>query len=138
MFQTGSGMMAAFPATIMTAMVSPTARPMPRMIAAAIPERAAGTRTRLMVCQRVAPMASDPSLYSWGTEEMASSDTLTIVGSAMMPSRTEAASQVSPVGRSNVTRMKVRQNDETEEPVHHRRDPGQQLDGRLEDIFHAG
>ncbi len=37
---------------------------------------------------------------------MASSDTLTIVGSAMMPSSTEAASQVSPVGRSNVTRMK--------------------------------
>ena len=107
MFQIGSGMIAAFPATIMTAMVSPTARPMPRMMAAAMPESAAGTRTRLMVCQRVAPMASDPSLYSWGTELMASSETLTIVGSAMMPRRTEAASQVSPVGRSNATRIKL-------------------------------
>ena len=64
MFQMGSGMMAAFPATMSTAMVSPTARPIPRMIAAAMPESAAGTRTLLTVCQRVAPMARDPSLNS--------------------------------------------------------------------------
>ncbi len=56
-----TGMRAALPVTIMTAMVSPMARPMPSMTAVTMPERAAGTTTRQMVCQRVAPMASEAS-----------------------------------------------------------------------------
>ena len=105
-FQMGSGMTAALPATIRTAMVSPTARPMPRIMAAAMPEMAAGTMTLLIVCHRVAPIASEPSLNSRGTALMASSETLIIVGRAMIPRRIEAASHVSPVGISKVTRMK--------------------------------
>ncbi len=55
------GICTEFPATMMTAMVSPTARPMPRMTAATMPERAAGSTTRRMVCHCVAPSASDAS-----------------------------------------------------------------------------
>ena len=105
MFQIGFGMIAVLPATIRTAMVSPTALPIPRMMAAAMPERAAGTITRLIVCHRVAPMASEPSRNSCGTELIASSDTLTIVGRAMIPRRTDAANHVFPVGRLNTIRM---------------------------------
>jgi hypothetical protein len=56
------GILAAFPVTIMTAMVSPIARPMPSMTAIEIPERAAGATTCQMVCQRVAPIARAASL----------------------------------------------------------------------------
>ncbi len=107
MFQIGLGMIAVLPVTMMTAMVSPIARPIPRMIAAAIPERAAGTMTRLIVCQRVAPVARDPSRYSMGTELIASSETLIIVGSVMIPRRIDPASQVCPLGMLNAMRMKV-------------------------------
>ena len=99
----GSGMMGEFPVTIRTAIVSPTARPMPRMSAAVMPERAEGTTTCEMVCHRVVPRAREPSRYSFGTAEMASSETLMIVGRAMMPKRTEPASQVSPVGTEKLT-----------------------------------
>ena len=44
-----------------SALVSPIARPMPSMTAVRIPDRAAGTTTRQMVCQRVAPIASPAS-----------------------------------------------------------------------------
>ena len=98
--------MGAFPVTISTAIVSPTARPMPRMNAAVMPERAEGTTTCEMVCHRVVPRARLPSLYSFGTAEMASSETLIIVGRAMMPRRTDPASQVSPVGTEKFTRIK--------------------------------
>ena len=103
----GLGMIAVFPVTIRTAMVSPIARPIPRMIAAAMPESAPGTMTRLIVCQRVAPTAREPSRYSQGTELMASSDTLMIVGSAMTPRRIDPASQVWPLGILNVIRINV-------------------------------
>ena len=55
-------MMAEFPVTIITAMVSPMALPTPRMIAAEIPEMAAGTTTFVVVSHLVAPMARDASL----------------------------------------------------------------------------
>ncbi len=106
-FQIGSGTTAAFPVTIRTAMVSPIALPIPRMIAAVIPERAAGMITLLIVCQPVAPIASEPSLNSRGTELIASSETLTIVGSAIIPRRIDPASQVSPVGTSKETRIQL-------------------------------
>ncbi|KAF5037333.1 hypothetical protein DSECCO2_565740 [anaerobic digester metagenome] len=103
-FVIGDGMIAALPVTIRTAMVSPMARPMPRMIAAVIPENAAGTTTCRIVCHRVAPRASDPSRNSRGTLLIASSETEMIVGRAMIPSRIEPASIDSPDGASNVTR----------------------------------
>ncbi len=56
-----AGSTAAFPVTIMTAMVSPMARPMPSMTAVRMPDRAAGTTTRQMVCHFVAPMARPAS-----------------------------------------------------------------------------
>ena len=55
------GIFKALPATIMTAMVSPMARPMPRIIAVMMPLEAAGSTTRRTVCQLVAPRAMEPS-----------------------------------------------------------------------------
>ena len=50
-------MRAALPVTIITVMVSPIARPTPSITAVSTPARAAGSVTRQMVCQRVAPSA---------------------------------------------------------------------------------
>jgi hypothetical protein len=50
-----------FPATMITAMVSPIARPIPRMTAATSPARAAGSTTPVIVCHWVAPSAYEPS-----------------------------------------------------------------------------
>ena len=49
------------PTTIMTAIVSPSARPTPRMTAARIPDFAAGTTTVKTLRSCVAPSASAPS-----------------------------------------------------------------------------
>ena len=103
-FVMGLGMMAAFPVTMSTAMVSPRALPVPRMMAAVIPEKAEGITTRLMVCHRVAPMARLPSRNSRGTALMASSETEVMVGRAMTARRMDPASQVRPDARSKVTR----------------------------------
>ena len=45
------------PAAISTIIVSPTARPMPTMIAENMPLIAVGTTTRIAVCHGVAPQA---------------------------------------------------------------------------------
>ncbi|MNO05986.1 hypothetical protein D3C81_2275780 [compost metagenome] len=45
------------PMTITTAIVSPTARVMPRMTAEIMPLLAAGSTTRKMTCRRVEPSA---------------------------------------------------------------------------------
>jgi hypothetical protein len=55
------GTSSALPATMITAMVSPMARPIPRITAATSPDRAARKRTMVTVCQRVAPRAIEPS-----------------------------------------------------------------------------
>ena len=47
----------ALPVTIITAIVSPIARPTPSITAVSTPERAAGRVTPQMVCHRVAPTA---------------------------------------------------------------------------------
>jgi len=98
-------MIAAFPVTMSTAIVSPMARPIPRMIAALMPESAAGTITLRTVCQWFAPRARLPSLNSRGTELMASSATLVIVGMAMIARRIEPASQLDPEGWSKAMRI---------------------------------
>jgi len=64
------------PMTIKTAIVSPIAFPIPKTIAANIPERALGNITFFIVCNCVAPRASEPSLYSFGTARIESSDML--------------------------------------------------------------
>ena len=55
------GITGAFPVTIITAIVSPKARPIPNMIAVKTPERAAGKVTYQMVCHSVVPRARDAS-----------------------------------------------------------------------------
>ena len=56
------GIFTAFPRIMIMAMVSPMARPMPRIMLATIPDLAAGISTRQIVCQWVAPRASAPCL----------------------------------------------------------------------------
>ena len=53
----GEGIRAAFPEAIHTTIVSPTARMTPRITAARMPLRAAGTTTLTSVSARVAPRA---------------------------------------------------------------------------------
>ena len=56
--QAASGSAGLLPMTIVTAIVSPSARPRPRMTAPTIPERAYGRTAFVTVSQRVAPRAS--------------------------------------------------------------------------------
>ena len=53
------GITGAFPVTIITVMVSPITLPIPSMTAVMTPERAAGRVDFQMVCQGVAPKASE-------------------------------------------------------------------------------
>ena len=91
------GIMAAPPATIKTTMVSPMALDIPRITAVEIPEMDAGTVTRQIVSQWVAPKAKEASLSSFGTLNMASSEMLQIVGMDMNASITEALKRFRPV-----------------------------------------
>ena len=60
-FKIESGILAWFPATMITAIVSPIALPMPRMTPASIPGFAAGTITLNTAPSCVAPSALAPS-----------------------------------------------------------------------------
>src|SRR6185295_10195143 len=71
---------ARLPITIVTAIVSPSARPSPRTIAPTIPERAIGNTPVRMASQRVAPRASAPSRNTVGTARITSRETEAIVG----------------------------------------------------------
>ena len=73
------------PAAMSTIIVSPTARLMPRTKAAMIPERPAGTTTRVEISYFVAPRAAAPSRRDRGTAYMASSEMEATVGRIMMP-----------------------------------------------------
>ena len=55
-------MSAAFPMTIVTAIVSPIARPRPSIAAPEMPAREYGSTAILIISQRVAPSASAASL----------------------------------------------------------------------------
>ena len=57
--------MVELPITMVTAMVSPRARPNPKIIAPTMPELAAGNNTRVMVSQRVAPKPME-AVRNWG------------------------------------------------------------------------
>src|SRR5947208_2677236 len=72
------------PITIVTAIVSPSARPRARMHAPMNPDFAAGQTAMRIISQRVAPSPSAASRYVAGTERTASSETDTIIGSTMI------------------------------------------------------
>src|SRR5690625_6653688 len=73
------------PLAIVTIIVSPIARDIPSTNEAMIPDKAAGTMTRMVVSNLVAPKADDPSRIAWGTEFIASSDMEAIIGIIMTP-----------------------------------------------------
>src|SRR5690606_3049106 len=91
------GMREILPHTMITAMVSPTARPIPSTTEAMIPDFAAGMVTLKMVSTLEAPRARDPSLYSFGTARRDVSDMLTMVGRIMADRMTIMAKRLLPV-----------------------------------------
>src|SRR5699024_7078692 len=68
-----------------TIIVSPIAREIASTNEAIIPEKAAGITTRTAVSKRVAPIPSEPSLIALGTELIASSLKLAIIGIIIIP-----------------------------------------------------
>ena len=92
------------PMTICTAIVSPTARASPRMTAVKIPGSAVGISTCQIVCQRVAPRATDASSREAGTERSASSEMLITVGRIMIPRINPAANRPNPIPSFNSSR----------------------------------
>ena len=73
------------PVAISTIIVSPTARPKPIMIAEKMPGLAVGSTTRVTVCQRLAPSASEPETRLRGTFEKASSAIAKMIGITAKP-----------------------------------------------------
>ena len=88
--------MGLLPATIITAMASPMARPMPSTTPAAMPLLAAGMLILNHVSVSVAPSARLPCSYSGGTALSAVTDTDTMLGRIMMESTTMALSRQAP------------------------------------------
>ncbi len=68
-----------------TIIVSPTARPKPIMTAEKIPGLAVGSTTRIAVCQRVAPSASEPARRCCGTLASESSAMVKMSGMTAKP-----------------------------------------------------
>jgi hypothetical protein len=66
-------------------MVSPMALETARIIEAIIPDEAAGSSTRMLVCRRVAPSAYEACLRERGTEAIASSLSDEISGIIIIP-----------------------------------------------------
>ncbi len=79
------------PAARATIIVSPMARETARIIAATMPEMAAGTTTRRLVCHRLAPSPYDASRIAVGTARIASSDTDATSGTIRTPTAIPAA-----------------------------------------------
>ena len=86
------------PITMATAMVSPRARPIARVTAASMPERAPGITARFVTCQRVAPSARAASRSDTATPESAVRDRATTVGRIITASTTLASSRLEPSG----------------------------------------
>ena len=73
------------PVAISTIMVSPTARPMPTMMAEKMPGLAVSSTTQNRVCHGVAPSASEPEVRCLGTLNTASSAIEKMVGITAKP-----------------------------------------------------
>ncbi|HEV2736391.1 MAG TPA: hypothetical protein VGV85_16215 [Longimicrobiaceae bacterium] len=84
------------PITMVTAMVSPSARPSPRMVAPMIPGVAYGSTTCQVISQRVAPSASAPSRCTRGTAASTSRDTAEMKGITMIARITPADRMLTP------------------------------------------
>ena len=82
---------------IRTAMVSPIARPVARIIDVMIPDFDCGRMIFWMVWSFVAPIAYDPSFSPRGTERTASSERVMIIGSIIIPRTIEAVSMELPI-----------------------------------------
>lgn len=96
-----TGITAAFPVTIKTAIVSPIARPIPKTTPDVIPEIENGITTLYIVCQREAPKARLASRIVRGQFRIASSATVIIVGKAIIAKTTLPDKPVSPTGKLN-------------------------------------
>ena len=79
------GIWTAWPVAMSTAMVSPTAREIPRMNEAMMPERAAGMTTFAATSNLVAPNPYAPSRSARGTALIASSLSEETIGMIMIP-----------------------------------------------------
>ena len=90
------GIASLLPMTMVTAMVSPSARPRPRMTAPMMPDRANGRTARQMTSQRVAPSANIASRWLPGTAWMTSREMVTIVGRIMIVRMTPAEKRPTP------------------------------------------
>ena len=95
------GILATFPATIITAIASPIALPTPKTTADAIPLFAAGTTTLKMVSILFAPKAKLPNSYSTGTASMAVIETLIIDGKIITAKTIIAENKEEPSGILN-------------------------------------
>ena len=126
-----------WPAAIATIIVSPTARETARMKAAVMPENAAGTTTRRLVCILVAPSAYDPSRRPFGTARIASSLSDDTSGRIMIPMTIPGLSALKVVSVGRTLLKERRDEEQCEVAVDDRRDAGKQLEDRLEDAPHA-
>jgi len=92
-----SGTIGELPATNITAIVSPIALPIPSTTAANIPDFAAGKITLNIVSVWDAPRPKEPSLYALGTDLIAVSDTVTMVGSIIIAKTIITANKLCPL-----------------------------------------
>lgn len=92
------GIRGTFPATIITAIVSPKALENPSITAATIPNLARRITTRLVVCQRVAPRVNDASRKPCGTALITSSVKAIIIGKTITAKTRLPANKLNPVG----------------------------------------
>src|ERR1700687_5664313 len=84
------GISGRLPMTIVTATVSPSARPSARIVAPKIPARAAGSTTRHVISHHVAPNATDDSRSPRGTALITSREIAESVGRIMIARTSDA------------------------------------------------
>ena len=134
------------PITCVTAIASPTARPRPRISAAAMPPRAYGKTTPRTISQRVVPSASAPSFSSRGTPRKSSREMLETIGRIMIVRTTIAVKTLEPLvdggaeerdeperavqRRLDVVSQDRAEHEDAPEPEHDARDRGERLDER--------
>src|SRR4029453_3866869 len=92
------GIFVSPPITCVTAIASPTARPMPRRTAATRPPRVNGTITPRTISQRVSPRPYAPSFSSGGTLLKSSRLTLAVIGMIMIVRMMIAVNMAPPPG----------------------------------------
>src|SRR5699024_2585739 len=73
------------PLAMVTIIVSPIARDIPKTKEAIMPDKAAGITTRVVTSNFVAPNPNAPSRMELGTEDIASSDMEAIIGIIIIP-----------------------------------------------------